>query len=81
MQIFIFLNVQKFLQSFLGRPAEVVGAELVGCRLITRRADGHLLWGVIVEMEACSQDDPACQGYVIADVPRRTKRCLGDLDY
>ena len=50
-------------QSFFCRPAEVVGPELVGCRLVKRQDDGSLLWGVIVETEAYSQDDPACHGY------------------
>ena len=49
--------------SFFARPAEVVGPDLVGCRLVKRQADGGLLWGVIVETEAYSQDDPACHGY------------------
>ncbi len=49
--------------SFFCRPAEVVGPELVGCRLVKRQSDGGLLWGVIVETEAYSQDDPACHGY------------------
>ena len=50
-------------QSFLCRPAEVVGPGLVGCRLVNCQADGSLLWGVIVEKEAYSQDEPACHGY------------------
>ena len=50
-------------RSFFCRPAEVVGPELVGCRLVKRQADGTLLWGVIVETEAYSQDEPACHGH------------------
>ena len=50
-------------KSFFCRPAEVVGPELVGCRLVKRQGDGSLLWGVIVETEAYSQDEPACHGY------------------
>ena len=49
--------------TFFCRPAEVVAPELIGCLLVKRQADGELLWGVIVETEAYSQDDPACHGY------------------
>ena len=49
--------------AFFCRPAEVVAPELIGCRLVKRQASGELLWGVIVETEAYSQDDPACHGY------------------
>ena len=41
----------------------MVAPELIGCLLVKRQADGKLLWGVIVETEAYSQDDPACHGY------------------
>ena len=49
--------------SLFARPAEVVAPELIGCLLVKRQASGELLWGVIVETEAYSQDDPACHGY------------------
>jgi DNA-3-methyladenine glycosylase len=49
-------------QSFFARPAEQVAPELIGCLLVKRQA-GELLWGVIVETEAYSQDEPACHGY------------------
>ena len=50
-------------QSFFARPAELVAPDLIGCLLVKLQADGELLWGVIVETEAYSQDDPACYGY------------------
>jgi DNA-3-methyladenine glycosylase len=50
-------------QSFFARPAEVVAPELIGCLLVKRQAAGELLWGVIVETEAYSQEEPACHGY------------------
>ena len=40
-----------------------MGPDLIGCRLVKRQDDGDLLWGVIVETEAYSQDDPACHGF------------------
>ena len=49
--------------SFFRRPAQEVGPDLIGCRLVKRQDDGSLLWGVVVETEAYSQDDPACHGY------------------
>ncbi len=54
---------QHLSQSFFCRPAEVVAPELIGCLLVKRQADGELLWGVIVETEAYSQEEPACHGY------------------
>lgn len=37
--------------------------ELVSRRLVQRQADGRLLCGVIVDIEAYSQDAPTCLGY------------------
>jgi DNA-3-methyladenine glycosylase len=54
---------QHLPQSFFARPAEQVAPELIGCLLVKRQADGALLWGVIVETEAYSQDEPACHGH------------------
>ena len=54
---------QHLPQSFFARPAEVVAPELIGCLLVKRQPSGELLWGVIVETEAYSQDDPACHGH------------------
>ena len=44
-------------------PAEQVAPELIGCLLVRRQPSGELLWGVIVETEAYSQEEPACHGY------------------
>ena len=54
---------QSLPQSFFARPAEQVAPDLIGCLLVKRQPSGDLLWGVIVETEAYSQDDPACHGY------------------
>jgi len=56
-------HLQALPPSFFARPAEVVAPELIGCLLVNRQPSGELLWGVIVETEAYSQDDPACHGY------------------
>jgi len=56
-------HVPALPHAFFCRPAEVVAPELIGCRLVKRQTDGSLLWGVVVETEAYSQDDPACHGY------------------
>jgi len=50
-------------RSFFSRPAEAVAPELIGCLLVRRQPGGALLWGVIVETEAYTQDDPACHGH------------------
>jgi DNA-3-methyladenine glycosylase len=41
----------------------LVAPELIGCLLVKCQPSAELLWGVIVETEAYSQDEPACHGY------------------
>jgi DNA-3-methyladenine glycosylase len=50
-------------QLWLSRPSTVVAPELLGCTLVRRWPDGHLLRSVIVETEAYAPGDPACHGY------------------
>jgi DNA-3-methyladenine glycosylase len=54
---------QSLPQSFFARPAEQVAPDLIGCLLVKRQPTGEQLWGVVVETEAYSQDDPACHGH------------------
>jgi len=54
---------QHLPQAFFSRPAEQVAPELIGCLLVKRQPSGELLWGVLVETEAYSQEEPACHGY------------------
>ena len=50
-------------KKFFSRPAELVAPDLIGCLLIKRESSRKLIWGVIVETEAYSQEEPACHGY------------------
>ena len=52
--------------SFFARPAEVVGPELIGCRLVKRQPDGSLLWGVVVETETyfCQEPDAPVENVI-----------------
>jgi DNA-3-methyladenine glycosylase len=50
-------------KSFFARPAEQVAPDLGGRLLVKRQPSGELLWGVIVETEAYSQEEHACHGH------------------
>ncbi len=50
-------------KSFFSRSAELVAPDLIGCKLVRRKTNGENIWGVIVETEAYSQNEPACHGY------------------
>ena len=49
--------------SFFYRPANLVAPDLIGCLLVTQQLKGGYIYGVIVETEAYSQEEPACHGY------------------
>jgi len=46
-------------QKLLRSPTELVAPDLIGCLLAKRQEYGSLLWGVVVETEAYSQEEPA----------------------
>lgn len=58
-----FSGASALPRRFFARPAEVVAPALIGCLLVKRQPSGELLWGVLVETEAYSQEEPACHGY------------------
>jgi len=66
---------QLLPKSFFARPAEQVAPELIGCLLVKRQASGELLWGVSVETEAYSQEEPACHGYLQGTSSSSTRNC------
>ena len=49
--------------EFFCRPAKFVAPDLIGCMLIKKHSASKVLYGVIVETEAYSQEEPACHGY------------------
>ena len=59
-----YLDTSEILpDSFFCRPAKSVAPDLIGCMLVKQQMDGTSLYGVIVETEAYSQEEPACHGY------------------
>jgi len=52
----------------------VVATELIGC-LLVKRQEGGMLWGVIVETKAYSQEEPACHGYRRRTPTNSTRSC------
>lgn len=49
-------------QDFYNRNTIEVAKDLLGCKLC-RRINNEVLSGIIVEVEAYTQDDPACHAY------------------
>ncbi len=50
-------------KSFFYRHAKIVAPDLIGCFLVKREKNHKLLWGVIIETEAYSQEEPGCHGH------------------
>ena len=59
-------------KSFFSRPAELVAPDLIGCKFFKRDPNGQIIWGVIVETEAYSQNEPACHGYKLRTAANET---------
>ena len=62
--------------NFFARPAQIVGPDLVGCRLVKRQADGKvgsLLWGVMWKQRPIPRTIPLVMA--TAAVHRKTKPC------
>lgn len=59
-----------FKESFFARPTLSVAPELLGSILCRRFPDGEISCASIVEVEAYTEDDPACHAF-----GGRTKRC------
>ncbi|MEB3294781.1 MAG: DNA-3-methyladenine glycosylase [Synechococcales bacterium] len=49
--------------DWLNRSVLEVAPDLLGCTLVRQLADGQILRGQIVEVEAYQAGDPACHGY------------------
>jgi len=49
-------------QDFYNRNTLEVAKDILGCKL-NRRAENGILSGIIVEVEAYTQEDPACHAY------------------
>lgn len=56
-------NFALFDRNFYKRPTLVVAKELLGTVLCRRLSDGTVLFAPIVEVEAYTQDDPACHAF------------------
>jgi DNA-3-methyladenine glycosylase len=61
---------QTYSRSFFARPTLTVARDLIGARLNRRLPTGEVLSACISEVEAYTEDDPACHAYKGA-----TKRC------
>jgi DNA-3-methyladenine glycosylase len=57
-------------REFYARPALEVARELLGAPLVRRLNSGQILAGRILEVEAYTQDDPACHAF-----RGKTERC------
>ncbi len=49
--------------SFFRRPAELVAPDLIGCIFVKQLPNKEMVWGIIVETEAYSEEEEACHGY------------------
>jgi DNA-3-methyladenine glycosylase len=64
-----------FTRDFFARPTVAVAQDLLGAVLCRRFADGRIVSAPIVEVEAYTQDDPACHAF--KGITERTRVMFG----
>ena len=57
------LELNFFTKDFYARPTVTVARDLLGTVLCRRFADGRIVSAPIVEVEAYTEDDPACHAF------------------
>lgn len=54
---------KSFNRDFFARPTVEVAREILGASLVRTLPDGRTLSGAIIEVEAYTEDDPACHAF------------------
>ncbi|WP_071840791.1 DNA-3-methyladenine glycosylase [Prochlorococcus sp. MIT 0604] len=57
------MEEELFPKNFFYRHSKLVAPDLIGCYLIKKNSEINQVKGVIVETEAYSQEEEACNGY------------------
>lgn len=70
---------ELFKRAFFKRSTLVVAKELLGATLCRRLSDGSVLKAPIVEVEAYTEDDPACHAF--RGLTERTRVMFGEPGY
>src|SRR5271170_7577757 len=61
--VHLYMPAPRFTRDFFARPTVSVARDLLGTMLYRRFADGSAVCAPIVELEAYTEDDPACHAF------------------